>query len=67
MKPRRAGAPPVGAGSAPMEPTDQRLYRAVLDSVMTRRLPPGTKLPEVALCELFGVGRTVVRRVLQVL
>jgi DNA-binding GntR family transcriptional regulator len=46
---------------------DQRLYRAVFDSVMSRRLPPGTKLPEAALCELFGVGRTVVRRVLQAL
>lgn len=47
--------------------TDQRLYRAVFDNVMSRRLPPGTKLPEAALCELFGVGRTVVRRVLQAL
>jgi len=55
-------------GQSPsLEPADQRLYRAVLESVMTRRLPPGTKLPEVALCELFGVGRTVVRRVLQAL
>lgn len=62
----RKTTPPPGKG-APLEPADQRLYRAVLESVMNRRLPPGTKLPEVALCELFGVGRTVVRRVLQAL
>lgn len=67
MKSRIAVAPVAGTASASLEPADQRLYRAVLDSVMTRRLPPGTKLPEVALCELFGVGRTVVRRVLQAL
>ena len=47
--------------------TDQRVYRAVFDSVMNQRLPPGTKLPEAALCEMFGVSRSVVRRVLQTL
>lgn len=57
----------VHGGSSSADSTDQRLYRAVFDSVMSRRLPPGTKLPEAALCELFGVGRTVVRRVLQAL
>lgn len=56
----------------PHAPTDedaddveQRIYRAVFDSVMNQRLTPGTKLPEASLCELFGVSRSVVRRVLQ--
>lgn len=44
---------------------DARIYRAVFDSVMSQRLPPGTKLPEAALCQMFGVSRSVVRRVLQ--
>ena len=44
MKSRIAVAPVAGTASASLEPADQRLYRAVLDSVMTRRLPPGTKL-----------------------
>ena len=44
---------------------EQRIYRAVFDSVMNQRLTPGTKLPEASLCELFGVSRSVVRRVLQ--
>lgn len=41
------------------------MYRAVFDSVMSQRLAPGTKLPEASLCELFGVSRSVVRKVLQ--
>jgi DNA-binding GntR family transcriptional regulator len=41
------------------------MYQAVFDSVMSQRLPPGTKLPEVALSELFGVNRSMVRKVLQ--
>ncbi len=32
---------------------------------MNQQLAPGTKLPEVALCRLFGVGRTLIRKVLQ--
>jgi len=44
---------------------DRRIYQAVFDSVMSQRLPPGTRLPEAALCQMFGVSRSVVRRVLQ--
>ncbi len=45
--------------------THERIYRAVFDGVMSQRLAPGTKLPELHLCELFGVSRAVVRQVLQ--
>lgn len=44
---------------------EQKIYDSVFESVMGQRLPPGTKLPEAALCELFGVTRSVVRKVLQ--
>lgn len=44
---------------------ETRIYRAVFDSVMSQRLAPGTKLPEAGLCSLFGVSRSVVRKVLQ--
>jgi len=44
---------------------EDRIYDAVVCSVLGRRLLPGTKLPEAALCELFGVGRSVVQKVLQ--
>lgn len=44
---------------------ETRIYRAVFDSVMSQRLTPGTKLTETSLCSLFGVSRSVVRKVLQ--
>lgn len=55
-------APASGAMAADVE---QRIYQTVFDSVLNQRLAPGTKLPEPALCELFGVSRAVVRKVLQ--
>jgi DNA-binding GntR family transcriptional regulator len=60
--PRLGGAlADAGAGGD----TETRIYRAIFDSVMRQRLLPGTKLPEAALCDLFGVSRSVVRKVLQ--
>lgn len=60
--PRPAGA--LAAVSV-AEDVESRMYRNIFDSVMSQRLTPGTKLPEAALCQLFGVGRSVVRKVLQ--
>lgn len=59
----QAGGALADAGDG--EDVETRIYRAVFDSVMAQRLLPGTKLPEAALCELFGVSRSVVRKVLQ--
>lgn len=53
-----------GANAAPSD-LETRIYKTVFDSIMDQRLTPGTKLPESALCELFGAGRSVVRRALQ--
>jgi DNA-binding GntR family transcriptional regulator len=44
---------------------DTRIYQAIFDGVLNYRLTPGTKLPEPELCQLFGVGRAAVRRVLE--
>ncbi len=44
---------------------EQDIYDSIVASVMGQRLKPGTKLPELALCELFGVGRSLVQKVLQ--
>jgi DNA-binding GntR family transcriptional regulator len=44
---------------------ETRIYNTVFESVMTQRLKPATKLPEASLCELFGVSRATVRKVLQ--
>ena len=45
--------------------TESHIYRTVFESVMNQRAAPGTKLPEQALSDLFGVHRAVVRKVLQ--
>jgi DNA-binding GntR family transcriptional regulator len=44
---------------------EDRIYQRIFDAIMNHRLTPGAKLPEMALCELFGVGRSVVRQALQ--
>ncbi|MEA3092851.1 MAG: hypothetical protein QOJ04_4193 [Caballeronia sp.] len=51
--------------TATAQDADARLYQAIFDGVLNHRLTPGTKLPEPELCQLFGVGRAVVRRVLE--
>lgn len=42
--------------------SDHFIVDKVRTAVLTQRLPPGTRLPEVALGEIFGVSRSVVRR-----
>ncbi|MDE2370201.1 MAG: GntR family transcriptional regulator [Burkholderiales bacterium] len=54
--------PPAKRGTTAI---DQRIYKAVLDAVMSQRLPPGTRLGEAEFCELFQVSRTTVRKALQ--
>lgn len=44
---------------------EDRIYKAVFESVMAQRLAPGTKLPEAGLCALFQASRATVRQVLQ--
>ncbi|MFM0629705.1 GntR family transcriptional regulator [Paraburkholderia xenovorans] len=61
----KAGA--ATAKKVPKDDADQdaRIYQSIFDGVLNHRLTPGTKLPEPELCQLFGVGRAVVRRVLE--
>ncbi|MGI4984525.1 MAG: GntR family transcriptional regulator [Janthinobacterium lividum] len=49
--------------ATPLSKTDihERIYKAIVE----HRLPPGTKLPEERVAELFDVSRTQVRGVLQ--
>lgn len=51
----------VGAGS---RISDRDIVDRVRGAVLMQRLPPGTKLPEVTLGEVFGVSRSVVRKAL---
>ena len=47
--------------------TEAEIVERLFEAVMERRLPPGTKLSESALCEAFGVGRMRIRRCLLLL
>ncbi len=41
---------------------DDIVYGHIFDAILEQRLPPGTKLSEEALGEIFGVSRTIIRR-----
>jgi DNA-binding GntR family transcriptional regulator len=55
-----AGAAPAARGAA----RDDEVYASIYDALLDHRLPPGTKLKEIPLAELFGVTRNVVRKAL---
>jgi DNA-binding GntR family transcriptional regulator len=44
---------------------DEQIYQDILEAIVEHRLLPGTRLPEDALAEVFGVSRTGIRKVLQ--
>ena len=44
---------------------DEAIFQALLNAIVEHQLPPGSKLPEEALAEVFGVSRTGIRKVLQ--
>src|SRR6266705_1062868 len=43
---------------------EEEIYRRIYSAVLDHRLQPGTKLKEVALAEVFGANRNVIRKVL---
>lgn len=46
------------------EQAEHKLYADIYDAVMEHRLPPQTKLTEQVLCDLYGLARHNVRKVL---
>src|SRR5258708_12782380 len=64
---RRAGKL-VGLSNALNRPTVDGvddIYAEIFASIVDQRLPPGTKLNELTLCEIFNVGRRQIGQVLQ--
>lgn len=45
-------------------PFEDEIYERIHEAMLDHRLPPGTKLKEVALAELFTVNRSVIHKVL---
>jgi DNA-binding GntR family transcriptional regulator len=62
---RKASAADASPARRGVTAVDLRIYRAVLNAVMSHRLPPGTRLGEADFCELYQVSRTTVRKALQ--
>ena len=69
----RAGRKQLPASRRPAGPAranlilglgEEEIYERMYDAVLDHRLLPGTKLKEVALALLFGVNRSVIRKVL---
>lgn len=52
------------AAEAPHD-KDESIYQALMTAIVEHQLLPGSKLPEEALAEVFGVSRTGIRKVLQ--
>ncbi|NKF24238.1 GntR family transcriptional regulator [Solimonas marina] len=52
---------PVTVAAGSIDVAYERIYAAIID----HSLPPGARLVENRLCEIFGLGRTRVRQVLQ--
>ncbi len=46
------------------ETSDEWIYDQVFRAVLEQRLIPGAKLKESELCAVFGVSRTIIRRIL---
>ena len=44
---------------------DETIFQALMTAIVEHQLLPGSKLPEEALAEVFGVSRTGIRKVLQ--
>lgn len=51
--------------SSDLTDKDEPIYQALMTAIVEHQLPPGSKLPEEALSEVFGVSRTGIRKVLQ--
>lgn len=57
--------PRAPAGSTPKAADASLAYERIWGAIIDHSLPPGTRLVEDRLCEIFGIGRTRIRQVLQ--
>jgi DNA-binding GntR family transcriptional regulator len=61
-RPPKHEAEPADAAASELA-EERRVREAIVDAVLSHRLPPGTRLVETPLCEAFGVTRSLLRRV----
>lgn len=58
-------APPSGVKRSGPAASAAGVYERIWNAIMDHSLPPETRLVEERLCEIFGLGRTRLRQVLQ--
>jgi DNA-binding GntR family transcriptional regulator len=63
--PRAPAAPPRAAASKKPGLDIAAVHERIWSAIMDHSLPPETRLVESELCEIFGLGRTRLRQVLQ--
>lgn len=56
--------PPPLASIETRDTPEDSVYQSIYDAIQDHRLPPGTKLKEIPLAEVFGVSRAAVRKAL---
>jgi DNA-binding GntR family transcriptional regulator len=62
----RAGGPPLAISGSPSKAVDTaEVHERIWSAIMDHSLPPETRLVEGDLCQIFGLGRTRLRQVLQ--
>jgi DNA-binding GntR family transcriptional regulator len=54
-----ATKPPKAAEASP-----DATYNSIMEAIIDQRLPPGTRLNELAMCQVFGLPRRTMERVL---
>ncbi|WP_052502936.1 GntR family transcriptional regulator [Brucella anthropi] len=64
LSPAFKGRQIVSFLTVPLTGTEAKIYNEIWHAIMTRGLRPGVKLDEIALCDIYGVSRTIVRRAL---
>ena len=45
-----------------LQDKDESIFQALMTAIVEHQLPPGSKLPEEALAEVFGFSRTGIRK-----
>lgn len=67
LSPALCRMPPEALRLVPLSGVEAQIYARLWRCVAERKLRPGTKLNESIIGEVFGVSRTVVRKVLNIL
>lgn len=57
----------VSQPSTPLAAVETRMYNDLWNAIIDRKLRAGSKLEEVTLAEIYGVSRTVVRKVMVIM